>query len=71
MIAGHLELADGTVVSACSALFESVASPGIYTGTFPALPHRDWRHVASAMRRLRSIVERIRTLERAATKEEI
>jgi UDP-3-O-[3-hydroxymyristoyl] glucosamine N-acyltransferase len=71
MIAGHLELADGTVVSACSALFESVASAGTYTGTFPALPHRDWRHVASAMRQLRSIVERIRTLERAAKKEEI
>ena len=71
MIAGHLELADGTVVSACSALFESIHTPGTYTGTFPALPHREWRHVASAMRRLRSIVERLRALERAAGKEEV
>jgi UDP-3-O-[3-hydroxymyristoyl] glucosamine N-acyltransferase len=71
MIAGHLEIADGTVVSAATALFESVGSPGVYTGTFPALPHREWRHVASAMRRLRSIVDRLRALEHAATKEEI
>ena len=70
MIAGHLDLADGTVVSAATALFESVHSPGMYTGSFPALPHREWRHVASAMRRLRSIVDRLRALERAATKEE-
>jgi UDP-3-O-[3-hydroxymyristoyl] glucosamine N-acyltransferase len=71
MIAGHLEVADGTVISASTGLFESVHSPGTYTGTFPALPHREWRHVASAMRRLRSIVDRLRTLERAQTKEEI
>jgi len=71
MIAGHLELADGTVVSAATALFESVPSPEMYTGSFPALPHREWRHVASAMRRLRSIVERVRALERATRKEEV
>jgi UDP-3-O-[3-hydroxymyristoyl] glucosamine N-acyltransferase len=71
MISGHLELADGTVVSSATALYESVRSPGTYTGTFPALPHREWRHVASAMRRLRSIVDRLRALERASTKEEL
>jgi len=69
MIAGHLDLADGTVISAATALFDSIHSPGIYTGTFPALPHREWRHVASAMRRLRSIVERIRALERDGSKD--
>jgi UDP-3-O-[3-hydroxymyristoyl] glucosamine N-acyltransferase len=71
MISGHLEIADGTVISAATAVFDSIRSPGVYTGTFPALPHREWRHVASAMRRLRSIVERLRTLERTGTKEEI
>ena len=69
MISGHLDLAEGTVVSAATAVFDSIRSPGVYTGTFPALPHRDWRHVASAMRRLRSIVARLRALER--TREEV
>jgi UDP-3-O-[3-hydroxymyristoyl] glucosamine N-acyltransferase len=68
MIAGHLEIADGSIVSACTGLFESIRSPGVYTGTFPALPHREWRHVASAMRRLRSIADRLRTLERSGMK---
>ena len=69
MIAGHLEVADGVVISAATGLFESIRSPGIYTGTFPALPHREWRHVASTMRRLRSIVDRLRALERTETKQ--
>jgi UDP-3-O-[3-hydroxymyristoyl] glucosamine N-acyltransferase len=70
MISGHLELADGTIVSAATAVFESIRDAGIYTGAFPALPHREWRHVASAMRRLRSIVDRLRALERASSREE-
>ena len=70
MISGHIDIADGTVISAATAVFDSVRTPGVYTGTFPALPHREWRHVASAMRRLRSIVERLRALERSSTREE-
>jgi UDP-3-O-[3-hydroxymyristoyl] glucosamine N-acyltransferase len=71
MISGHLEIVDGTVVSAATAVFDSIRSPGVYTGALPALPHREWRHVASATRRLRSIVERLRALERTGTKEEV
>jgi UDP-3-O-[3-hydroxymyristoyl] glucosamine N-acyltransferase len=64
MISGHLEIPDGTVISAATGVFDSIHSPGVYTGTFPALPHREWRRVAAATRRLRSILERLRTLER-------
>ncbi len=71
MIAGHLDIPDGTVISAATGIFNSIESSGVYTGTFPALPHRDWRHVASAMRRLRSIVERVRALERDRSEEEV
>jgi UDP-3-O-[3-hydroxymyristoyl] glucosamine N-acyltransferase len=70
MITGHLEIADGTVISAASGVFNSIRSPGVYTGTFPSLPHREWQHVAAATRRLRSIVERLRALERAGRREE-
>ncbi len=47
MISGHLDIADGTVISAATPVFDSIASAGVYTGAFPALPHRDWRQVAS------------------------
>ena len=63
MISGHLEIAAGTVISAATVVFDSIGSPGIYTGAFPALPHREWKHVAAAIRRLRSVVGRLRALE--------
>lgn len=65
MIGGHLDIADGTVVSGATQVFDSIDAPGVYTGAFPALPHREWRHVAANMRRLRTMDERVRTVERA------
>jgi UDP-3-O-[3-hydroxymyristoyl] glucosamine N-acyltransferase len=71
MIAGHLEICDGTVISGATGVADSILAPGTYTGTFPAVPHREWRHIASTIRRLRSIVERLRALERTGSKEEV
>jgi UDP-3-O-[3-hydroxymyristoyl] glucosamine N-acyltransferase len=65
MIAGHLNIADGTVISASTGVYDSIVEAGIYTATFPALPHREWQHVASIVRRLRMLLERVRALERA------
>jgi UDP-3-O-[3-hydroxymyristoyl] glucosamine N-acyltransferase len=64
MITGHLDIADGTVISAASGVFDTIHERGVYTGAFPALPHREWQHVASIIRRLRSFADRIRALER-------
>lgn len=66
MISGHLHIADGTTISSATQIYDSVDVPGVYTSTFPALPHREWVHVASAVRRLRRLEERLRTIERAA-----
>jgi len=63
MIAGHLDIAEGTIISASTGVYDSITEPGVYTATFPALPHREWRHVASIVRRLRRLVERVRALE--------
>jgi len=70
MIAGHLDIADGTVISAATGVFESIAAPAIYTGVFPALPHREWKHVAGTLRRLRSVLKRLRALERSLSDKE-
>jgi UDP-3-O-[3-hydroxymyristoyl] glucosamine N-acyltransferase len=64
MITGHLDIADGTVISASTGVYDSIREPGVYTSAFPTLPHRDWRHVASQIRRLRELAERVRALER-------
>ena len=65
MIGGHLEIANGTVISAATQVYDSIREPGIYTGAFPALPHRDWKRVASQFRRLRELAERVERLEAA------
>jgi UDP-3-O-[3-hydroxymyristoyl] glucosamine N-acyltransferase len=65
MISGHLEIAAGTVISAATQVYDSIRVAGVYTGAFPALPHRDWKQVASQTRRLRELADRVRTLENA------
>jgi UDP-3-O-[3-hydroxymyristoyl] glucosamine N-acyltransferase len=64
-IAGHLSIADGTVVGGGTAVTTSIDRPGMYTGMFPILPHREWQKVAARLRRLDELAERVRALERA------
>jgi UDP-3-O-[3-hydroxymyristoyl] glucosamine N-acyltransferase len=63
MIGGHLTIADNVTVSAATQVYDPITEPGVYTAAYPALPHREWRHVASEMRRLRALAERVRRLE--------
>ena len=65
MISGHLDIADGTVISAATQVYDPIREAGVYTSAFPALPHREWKYVASQMRRLRELAERVRMLEDA------
>ena len=65
MISGHLKIPDGTTISAATQVYDTIGAPGVYTSAYPALPHREWKQVASQMRRLRELGERVRTLERA------
>jgi UDP-3-O-[3-hydroxymyristoyl] glucosamine N-acyltransferase len=65
MISGHLDIAAGTVISAATQVYDSILDAGVYTGAFPALPHREWKRVASQTRRLRELADRVRTLENA------
>jgi UDP-3-O-[3-hydroxymyristoyl] glucosamine N-acyltransferase len=63
MIAGHLTIADNVTISGATQVYDPITEPGVYTAAYPALPHREWRHVASEMRRLRSLAQRVRRLE--------
>ncbi len=64
MIAGHLSIVDGTTISAGTLVASDIDVPGAYTGTYPTLPHREWRHVAIEVRRLRQLVARVSALEK-------
>jgi UDP-3-O-[3-hydroxymyristoyl] glucosamine N-acyltransferase len=64
MISGHLEIGDGVIISGATTVYDSIRKPAMYTGVFPTLVHGEWMRVASQVRRLRDLVDRVRTLER-------
>ncbi|MEO6566797.1 MAG: UDP-3-O-(3-hydroxymyristoyl)glucosamine N-acyltransferase, partial [Casimicrobiaceae bacterium] len=68
MIAGHLSIVDGTTISAGTLVASNIDVPGPYSGTYPTLPYREWRHVAIEVRRLRQLVARVRALEQQLEK---
>jgi UDP-3-O-[3-hydroxymyristoyl] glucosamine N-acyltransferase len=51
-----LSIPDGTVISGGTLVPSTIAEAGVYTAVFPLLAHREWRHVASDLRRLRKRV---------------
>jgi UDP-3-O-[3-hydroxymyristoyl] glucosamine N-acyltransferase len=65
MISGHLSIPDGTVISGGTLVPSSIAEAGIYTAVFPLLTHREWRHVASDLRRLRTLAAQLRGPQQA------
>jgi len=69
MISGHLRIADDVVISGSTGVFHSIEKAGVYTGAFPALPHREWQHAMSGTRRLRELEARIHALERSGANE--
>src|SRR5205814_7042037 len=64
MITGHLEIADGTIISGGTTVYDSIRQPAMYTSVFPTLVHGEWKRVAMQLRRLRALVERLKALER-------
>ena len=63
IILGHLSIADGVNISAGSLVSRSIAEPGTYTGVFPLMPNREWRHNAVLLKHLDALTERIKSLE--------
>jgi UDP-3-O-[3-hydroxymyristoyl] glucosamine N-acyltransferase len=66
-ILGHLELADGVHISACSVVTRSLKTPGHYTGFFPIDDNAAWEKNAAALRGLAKLRERVRALEKKTT----
>jgi UDP-3-O-[3-hydroxymyristoyl] glucosamine N-acyltransferase len=66
MILGHLRLADHVHISAASVVSRSILKPGHYTGFFPIDDNAVWEKNAAALKRIRTLRERVRQLEAAA-----
>ncbi|MBW1966886.1 MAG: UDP-3-O-(3-hydroxymyristoyl)glucosamine N-acyltransferase [Dissulfuribacterales bacterium] len=61
-LVGHIELGDRVMVGAQSGVSRSVAAGEAVSGT-PAMPHRLWLRVGSALKRLPELVKEVRDLK--------
>ncbi len=66
-IAGHITIADGTVVSTMTLISHSIREPGFFSGIFPMMANADWERAAVVVRQLPDMRRRLRALERAAS----
>jgi len=69
MIVGHIRIADGSRISPGTLVSRSVGK-GAYTGIFPFDEHAAWIKNAASLRRLSSLVERVRALEKRIMRKE-
>ena len=50
-------------------MYRSITAPGIYSGSNLELPHAQWQHVQTIVRKLPELLRRVRRLEQAARRE--
>jgi UDP-3-O-[3-hydroxymyristoyl] glucosamine N-acyltransferase len=70
MISGHLSIPDGTLLGGAAVVMNTIDDAGAYSGAFPLLPYRQWRKVSARLRRLDELADRVRSLERDASRRE-
>lgn len=65
-INGHVTICDDVVIGGAAIIGASIATPGVYSGAFPVMPHREWERNAALIRHLADLRQRLRRLERRA-----
>ncbi len=65
VVLGHLVIADHVNISAASVVTRSIHKAGHYTGLFPIDDNAQWEKNAAVLKRLHSMRERLRALERS------
>ncbi len=61
-VSNHVELGDRVIIGALAGVTKSLKEPGEYIG-FPAVPAGQWRREVAAVRRLKSLDDRVSNLE--------
>jgi UDP-3-O-[3-hydroxymyristoyl] glucosamine N-acyltransferase len=63
-INGHIEITDHVHISGMTAVTRPLLEPGRYTGTVPAIPHAQWRKNFVYLRKLHSVIQRLKGVEK-------
>ena len=61
---GHIRICDDVILAAKSYLSKDVTEPGTYGASFPAQPARSWARQLARFRKLATLSDRVRKLER-------
>ncbi len=61
--AGHLDIADGTVLTGFAMVTHSISEPGIYSSGIPVLPNKDWHKLIGRLKRIEKMHDRLVALE--------
>jgi len=64
-VTGHLELCDGTHVTAMSLVTKSITKPGSYSSGTAMSPTAEWRKSAARLRQIDDLAKRIKNLEKS------
>lgn len=64
MINGHISIPACSMVGPATPIMSWDDKPGVRTGIFPALPHKDWERTAVMIRRLADMRQSLKTLSR-------
>ncbi len=65
MVNGHIEIADHVDITAGTLVSNSILAPGRYTGFYPIATNAEWERSAALVRKLSTMRERLRALEKA------
>ena len=63
-IGGHLTICDEAVITGCTMVSHSITRPGVYSGGIPYEQAHLWRRLVARFKRIESLAERLRALER-------
>lgn len=64
MVLGHLNIVDGTHISAATTVMSSITEAGAYTGIFPIDTHKAWERTAVALRQIMKLRADVRDLKK-------
>ncbi len=62
-IGGHLKIVDNVVITGCSAVGNSIKSPGTYSSGIPVTEARLWRRIVAGIRKLDDLGQKVAKLE--------
>jgi UDP-3-O-[3-hydroxymyristoyl] glucosamine N-acyltransferase len=67
-VSGHVTICDDVIVGAAAVVTKDITEPGLYSSFFAAEPDKSWKRKVARFRRIESLNDRVKQLEKAAKK---